>query len=256
MRVAAVIPARMQSVRLPGKPLRLIGGVPMIVRVLERARACAELDRIIVATDSAEIRRVVEAAGGEARLTSAAHRTGSDRVAEVAAAIDEELVLNLQGDEPLVPASTVARLVEFARGRADLTVATAVVPLARESDVVNPNIVKAVGSRAGKALYFSRCPVPYCKSAPLDLAARPGSERVVAGYRKHVGIYLYRREFLLEFVHLEPTPLEIAESLEQLRILEHGYPVFLVDVPEDSISVDTHEDLEVVESLVAERVRT
>jgi len=165
----------------------------MIVRVLERARACAGLHRIIVATDSAEIRRVVESAGGEAWLTSSAHRTGSDRVAEVAADIDEELVLNLQGDEPLLPASTVARLVEFARGRADLTVATAVVPLARESDVVNPNIVKAVGTRAGKALYFSRYPVPYRKSAPLDLAARPGSERVVAGYRKHVGIYLYRR---------------------------------------------------------------
>jgi 3-deoxy-manno-octulosonate cytidylyltransferase (CMP-KDO synthetase) len=253
MRVAAVIPARMQSVRLPGKPLRRIAGVPMILRVLERARACTDLDRIIVATDSEEIHEVVERAGGEAWMTSPHHRTGSDRVAEVAARIDEDLVLNLQGDEPLLPVSTVASLVEFARGCAGLTVATAVVPLVRESDVVNPNIVKAVGACSGRALYFSRYPIPYSKAAPLDLDASPRHGRELTGYRKHVGIYLYRREFLLEFVRLQPTPLEISESLEQLRILEHGYPVFLVEVSEDSISVDTAEDLELVESLIAER---
>src|SRR5262245_26841132 len=249
MRVAAVIPARMQSVRLPGKPLRTIGGVPMIVRVLDRARSCPELDRIIVATDSPEIARAVEAAGGEAWMTSANHCTGSDRVAEVAARLDEHLILNLQGDEPLLPRSTVTRLVEFARGRDDLTVATAVIPLREETDVVNPNIVKAIRGRSGKALYFSRYPVPYRKAAPLDLG-RPRSGRVHDGYFKHVGIYLYRREFLLRFVTLEPTALELSESLEQLRILEHGYPIYLVEVIEDSVSVDTPEDLAHVEALV------
>jgi 3-deoxy-manno-octulosonate cytidylyltransferase (CMP-KDO synthetase) len=240
----------MQSVRLPGKPLLPIAGIPMIVRVLERARACTELDRIIVATDSREIADVVEGAGGEARLTSPAHRTGSDRVAEVAAGIDEELVLNLQGDEPLLPASTVGRLVEFARRHPDLTVVTATLPIVREGDAVNPNIVKAVGSADGRALYFSRWPVPYFKSAPLDPGVH-GSGRSISGCRKHIGIYLYRREFLLKFVKLEPTPLEIAESLEQLRILEHGYPIHLVEAVEDSLAVDTAEDLERVEAVLA-----
>ena len=251
MRVAAVIPARMQSVRLPGKPLKPIAGVPMILRVLERARACPGLDRIIVATDAREIADVVVGAGGEAWMTSPHHRTGSDRVAEVAAGIDEELVLNLQGDEPLLPVSTVARLVEFARRQTDLTVVTATIAITREGDAVNPNMVKAVVGANGQALYFSRCAIPYRKRGPLDPSTAVGEGREVVGYRKHIGIYLYRREFLLRFVTLEPTPLEIAESLEQLRILEHGYPVFVVEAVEDSIAVDTEEDLERVEAIVA-----
>jgi len=249
MRVAAVIPARLQSVRLPGKALRTIGGVPMVVRVLERARACSGIDRIIVATDSPDIKRTVEAAGGEAWLTSSEHRTGSDRVAEVAARIDAELVLNLQGDEPLLPPSTVARLLAFGRGRPDLTVVTAASCLASAADVVNPNVVKVVRGFDGRALYFSRYPIPYRKDAPVRLDATGGDAPAWPGYRKHIGIYLYRREFLLEFVRLDPTPLEIAESLEQLRILEHGHPVYVVDVDEDSVGVDTPEDLERAERL-------
>jgi 3-deoxy-manno-octulosonate cytidylyltransferase (CMP-KDO synthetase) len=239
----------MQSIRLPGKPLLKICGVPMIVRVLDRARACPELDRIIVATDSPEIARAVEGAGGEAWMTSPHHRTGSDRVAEVAAALDEELILNLQGDEPLLPRSTVTRLVEFAHSCAELTVATAVIPLRDEAELADPNIVKAIGGHAKQALYFSRYPVPYRKLQPLDLAA-PNRGTLREGYYKHIGIYLYGREFLLRFVTLDPTPLEISESLEQLRILEHGYPVHLVEVIEDSLSVDTVEDLMQVETLV------
>ena len=251
MRVAAVIPARMQSVRLPGKPLQLIAGVPMIVRVLERARACPELDRIIVATDSDAIVRVVERHGGEAWLTSPDHRTGSDRVAEVAARLDEELILNLQGDEPLLPRSTVRALVNHGTACPELTVVTAIIPLRREHDVVNPNIVKAVGTEQGRALYFSRYPIPYRKVRPLDLTIDQSEQRACAGYFKHIGIYLYRREFLLKYVRLRPTPLEIAESLEQLRILENGYPIQLVTVEEDSVSVDTPEDLAVVEAMVS-----
>ena len=250
MRVAAVIPARMQSSRLPGKPLLRIAGVPMIVRVLERAQACPGLGRIIVATDSEEILSTVERAGGEARMTSSSHRTGSDRVAEVAESLSEEMILNLQGDEPLVPASTLSALIEFGNAHPDLLMATAAVPLREEKDILNPNIVKTVFSPDGRALYFSRCPIPYVKAHPLGSGARP-AERERRHY-KHIGIYLYRRDFLLRFVSLPPTPLEVAESLEQLRVLEHGYPVHVIPVREDSISVDTREDLELVESILAD----
>ncbi len=247
MRVAAVIPARMQSTRLPGKPLLRIAGVPMIVRVLDRARASPELDRVIVATDSEEIIKAVEEAGGEARLTSACHRTGADRVAEVAADLSEELILNLQGDEPLLPVSTISGLVNFARATPELAVASAMVPLPHEADIVNPNITKVVVGVRGTALYFSRYPIPYSKSMPLEFS---GGQRTLTGYFKHVGIYLYRREFLLKYVRLAPTPLEISESLEQLRVLEHGYTMHMVQVEEDSVSVDTPEDAWLVESMI------
>jgi 3-deoxy-manno-octulosonate cytidylyltransferase (CMP-KDO synthetase) len=251
MRIAAVIPARMQSVRLPGKPLRLINGVPMVLRVLQRAKACPGVDRVIVATDSEEVLRVVEAGGGEAWMTSPDHRSGSDRVAEVAEKLSEELILNLQGDVPFLPVSTVEELIQFAVQCKELTVATAVIHLPHEGDIVNPNIVKVVGTRTGRALYFSRFPIPYRSDEPLDLNADRHSSRLCPGYYKHIGIYIYRREFLLEFVRLEPSPLELSESLEQLRTLEHGYPVYLVKVAEDSIGVDTPEDLSAAEVLAA-----
>ena len=251
MKVAAVIPARMQSVRLPGKPLRLINGVPMIVRVVKRAMTCPGVGRVIVATDSEEIKRVVEAGGGEAWMTSTDHRSGSDRVAEVAEKLSEDLILNLQGDVPLLPASTVAELIQFAVQCKELTVATAVIPLQHEGDIVNPHIVKVVGTRSGRALYFSRFPIPYRSGDPLNLNADRHSSRVCHGYYKHIGIYVYSRKFLLQFVRLEPAPLELSESLEQLRTLEHGYPVYLVKVTEDSIGVDTPEDLSAAEVLAA-----
>ncbi len=250
MRVAAVIPARLQSTRLPRKPLLPIAGVPMILRVLDRARACRKLQRVIVATDSEEIRSVVERHGGEARMTSPRHRTGSDRVAEVAAALNEELILNLQGDEPLVPLSTLDRLVDFGMSCPDLKVATAMIPLRVEADIVNPNIVKVVGGCDGKAIYFSRYPIPYRRTRPLDLGSVHAALSEHDGYFKHIGIYLYRRQFLLDYVRMEPTPLEKSEALEQLRILENGHVMHLVEVSEDSVSVDTREDLAIVESLV------
>jgi len=240
----------MQSTRLPGKPLLRIAGKPMILRVLERARSCPELHRIIVATDSEEIRKVVRESGGEAWLTSPDHRTGSDRVAEVAEKLSEELILNLQGDEPLLPPSTVGTLVKFGAGCRSLAMASAMVPLAHEPDIVNPNIVKVVADARGEALYFSRCPIPYRKDSPLDPAAGERALRTVTGYFKHIGIYLYRREFLLKYVRLSPTPLELSESLEQLRALEHGYTIHMVQVEQDSISVDTLEDAHLVETLI------
>ena len=252
MRVAAVIPARMQSTRLPGKPLLRIAGVPMILRVLERVRASPELDRVIVATDSEEICRVVEGAGGEARLTSVHHRTGSDRVAEVAGSLAEEFILNVQGDEPLLPVSTITSLVKFARSSPRMTVASAMVPLLQDVDIVNPNVTKVVVGAGGNALYFSRYPIPYRKQAPLKFRADQAATRSVTGYFKHVGIYLYEREFLQKYVRLAPTPLEISESLEQLRVLEHGYVIHMVQVEEDSVSVDTPEDAALVERIILE----
>ncbi len=223
----------------------------MILRVLERARSCPELHRVIVATDSDEIRRVVEACGCEAWLTSPLHRTGSDRVAEVAEKLSEEVILNLQGDEPLLPPSTISALVRFAGASPDFKVASAMVPLVHEGDIVNPNIVKVVVSASGTALYFSRYPIPYRKESPLDPAAGPDTGRSFKGYFKHVGIYIYRREFLLQYVRLTPTPLELSESLEQLRVIEHGYPIHMVQMEYDSVSVDTPEDVVLVESIIA-----
>ncbi len=247
MKTAVVIPARMQSTRLPGKPLLNIAGVPMILRVLERARACVAFSRVSVATDDREIMAVVQKAGEEAWLTSPLHKTGSDRVAEVASRLSEDLILNLQGDEPLVPLSILDSLVEFGQRCPELTVATPMVPLHDQLDIINPNIVKVVAAPDGRALYFSRHAIPYVKAAPGDDAPRAARAR----HFKHVGIYLYRREFLLRFVSMPPTPLETAESLEQLRILEHGYPIYMVPVAEDSISVDTPEDLLLVEQILA-----
>jgi 3-deoxy-manno-octulosonate cytidylyltransferase (CMP-KDO synthetase) len=250
MKIAAIIPARMHSTRLPGKPLLKIAGVPMIVRVLERARSCPELERIIVATDSEEICNVVRRHSGEAWITAASHQSGSDRVAEVAEKIDAEFILNLQGDEPLFPRSTIQALVQYAFACPDLTVVTPAVPLTREGDIVNPNITKVVSSKSGKALYFSRYPIPYARSNP-PLAGALDSDRALPGYLKHVGMYLYRRDFLLQFVRFKQTPLELAESLEQLRILENGYPIYTVCVAEDSVSVDTPDDLAAVERMIS-----
>ena len=250
MKVVAIIPARMHSARLPGKPLLKIAGVPMIIRVLDRARSCPELDRVIVATDSEEICAVVRQQSGEAWITSPDHQSGSDRVAEVAEKLDAELILNLQGDEPFFPRSTIRALVEHGSNCPGLTVVTPIVPLTREGDIVNSNITKVVSSQSGQALYFSRYPIPYARGRPLQINAL-GSDRILHGYFKHLGMYLYRRDFLLQFVRLKPTPLELAESLEQLRILENGYPVYTVRVAEDSLSVDTPDDLAAAERIVS-----
>jgi len=251
MKIAAVIPARMHSVRLPGKPLLKIAGVPMILRVLERARASSGLSRIIVATDSRDIFRVVAKSGGEVWMTSAKHRTGSERVAEVATGLTESLILNIQGDEPLLPLSTIEKLVRFGLHCADLRVATAKIRLTRLQDVANPNIVKVVTSGEGRALYFSRSPVPYHRDAIINPGGAPAATEDDARFYKHIGIYLYRRDFLLDIVEQPPTPLERAEGLEQLRVLETGHPMHVVEVTEDSLSVDTAEDLAAAEALIA-----
>ena len=241
MNVACIIPARYASTRLPGKPLLDIAGKPMIQHVVERVRQAKRPSRVIVATDDARIFAAVEAFGGEARMTSASHPTGTDRLAEVAAALPEvDLILNIQGDEPLIPPQAIDELISAFDGRDDLQMATLMTPMT-EDEEDNPAAVKVVVSLDGHALYFSRSLIPYPRN--------PGQRRCCF---KHIGIYAYRRDFLLHFATLTPSPLEMTESLEQLRALEHGYRIRVIETPFRSIGVDTPEDLDQVRQLFEE----
>lgn len=228
-RVVVVIPARYESTRLPGKPLAQIHGKPMIQHVYERAARFAA--RVIVATDDRRIHDAVRGFGGEAAWTKSTHRSGTDRVAEVAEGLDEDIVVNVQGDVPFLAEEMIQAAVAPLSIDASLPMGTVKTAITDPADVANPNVVKVVTDRAGNALYFSRSPLPFWRG-----------ERGVTF--KHIGLYAYRRDFLLEFARLEPTPLERAESLEQLRALEHGYRIRVAEVKAASIEVDTPEDLE------------
>ncbi|MFM8873848.1 MAG: 3-deoxy-manno-octulosonate cytidylyltransferase [Phycisphaerales bacterium] len=231
MHAAAVIPARMSSTRFPGKPLADLTGKPMIVHVLERVARCRSVGRILVATDDARIADAVHAAGFEARMTDPAHPNGTSRVAEVARTLQEDLIVNVQGDEPQIEPALVDRTVEALAARPDMPMATLVSPFAPGEDPANPNIVKCVTAVDGRALYFSRSLVPF------DRDRAPGA----AAPRKHVGLYAYRRAFLDVFVGLAPTPLERTESLEQLRALEHGHPILCAEGEAHFTGIDTPE---------------
>ncbi|MBI1815344.1 MAG: 3-deoxy-manno-octulosonate cytidylyltransferase [Deltaproteobacteria bacterium] len=240
-RVVAIIPARYESTRLPGKPLADIHGQPMIQRVYERAQRAAGVDRVLVATDDARIRDAVAHFGGEVVMTSAAHRTGTDRIAEVVANLDADIVVNVQGDLPLLDPTMVAAAVAPLRAESGLPMATIKTAIRGDEELRNPNVVKVVTDRDGFALYFSRSPLPYWRdgAAPADVLAH-----------KHIGLYVYRRDFLLTFARLAPTPLEQAEQLEQLRALEWGFRIKVVEVAAASIEVDTARDLERARALI------
>lgn len=233
MEIVAVIPARFGSTRLPGKPLLSETGFPLIQHVVEAARGAARLGRIIVATDDTRIAEVVAAFGGEAVMTSPDHPSGTDRVAEVAAGIpDADLFVNLQGDEPEINAQEIDRLVAMMERDVEAPMGTLATPIRDEATYRDPSCVKAVLSRSGRALYFSRAPIPHHREgAPVPPQAL-----------LHLGIYAYRRSFLLSLAALEPTPLELSEKLEQLRVLEHGFPIAVEVVPEASVGIDTPED--------------
>jgi len=253
--IVAIIPARYASTRLPGKPLVDIGGLPMIIRVIERARAAPSIDRVIVATDDRRIYDVVESAGYEALMTSASHRTGTDRLAEAAAGLDGELIVNLQGDEPLIDAATIEAVIKPLLDDPRLVMATTCEPICSVEDALDPSVVKVVRDRESFALYFSRNPIPFLRSATLVSGtlqtALNDEQELLKNYAKHTGLYAYRRSFLLDFARLEQTPLERAESLEQLRALENGFRIKVVMVSHRSIGVDTPEDLERVRGLIA-----
>jgi len=237
-RVAVVIPARYGATRLPGKPLAEIDGRPMIWYVWSKASAAKIPSRVVVATDDARIASVVRGFGGEAVLTSPECASGTDRVAEAARGMDEEILINLQGDEPLMHPSVIDAVAAPLLAEPDVLMSTAALPQIDPEEYGRASVVKVVVDARGDALYFSRSPVPHYR----DTGTGP--------YRKHLGIYGYRREFLFRVAALRPSPLEEAERLEQLRVLQAGYRIRVVDVAHDSVGVDTPEDLKAVEERV------
>lgn len=244
--VVAIIPARYDSTRFPGKPLALIGMKPMIQHVYESASKAPGLNRVLVATDDRRIFEAVTRFGGEAMLTSRGHTSGTDRLAEVARKLKAEWVINVQGDLPFVRPQTIWRILRALRRDPSIPMATARTPIRDPADWANPNVVKVVTDNLGFALYFSRAPIPYQRDQGLSGdAERPAASnpaRRGRGYR-HVGVYAYRREFLMKFARLRPTSLERTEGLEQLRALAHGYRIRVADVEEPSVEVNTPEDL-------------
>jgi 3-deoxy-manno-octulosonate cytidylyltransferase (CMP-KDO synthetase) len=238
-RTVAVIPARYQSTRLPGKPLATIQGRTMIEHVYRAASSARTVDVVLVATDDQRIADAVTAFGGVAVMTSAAHRTGTDRLAEVASGLDSEVVVNVQGDEPLILSAQIDAAVHTVLDHPDEVIGTLRCAVRNPADLANPAVVKVVVDATGHALYFSRAPIPHVRTD----ADRPT-------VWKHVGLYAYRRDFLLTIARLAQTPLERAESLEQLRVLEHGYRIATVETHDDTIGVDTPEDLDRVRRLV------
>lgn len=234
-RVVVIIPARYESTRLPGKPLADLHGQPMIQHVYERARRAQAIERVLVATDDERIRAAVAAFGGEVVMTGRAHRTGTDRIAEVASGLDADVVVNVQGDLPLLDPAVVEAAVAPLRADAGLPMATIRTAIHSRDEHENPNVVKVVTDRDGYALYFSRSALP---------CHRDGAAADAVLGHKHIGLYAYRRDFLLTFAQLPTTPLERAEQLEQLRALEHGFRIKVADVGAASIEVDTPTDLE------------
>jgi 3-deoxy-manno-octulosonate cytidylyltransferase (CMP-KDO synthetase) len=242
----AVIPARYGSTRFPGKALADIAGRPMIEHVYRRAAAARNVDAVIVATDDARIADAVTRFGGEVRLTRSTHETGTDRIAEVATDLDCDLVVNLQGDEPLIEPAAIDDAIEPFRSDAHLAMTSLCQRFRENEDAADPNVVKVVINRAGVALYFSRASIPFSRKSG------PGH---VAVLFKHIGLYVQRREFLLKIASLDPTPLERAEALEQLRVLEHGYSIKMIETQYDAIGVDTPEDLERVRRMLTADAR-
>jgi 3-deoxy-manno-octulosonate cytidylyltransferase (CMP-KDO synthetase) len=240
LEVVAVIPARYASTRFPGKPLADIDGRPMIEHVYRRAAASTAVSRVIVATDDLRIATTVTGFGGNVRLTRADHQTGTDRLAEVAASLDCDVVVNVQGDEPLLDPRAITEAVAPFRDPA-ISITTLFRRISSPAELSNPNVVKVVLDRGGFALYFSRAAIPHARDP------RGGWPPLY----KHIGLYAYRRSALLVLAALEPTPLERAEMLEQLRALEHGIRIKAVETAYDTIGVDTPEDLEEVRRLLA-----
>lgn len=254
--VFAIIPARYSSVRLPGKMLLEIAGKPLILHTVERAREAATVNEVIVATDDQRIYDAVTSSGHRAEMTSADHQSGSDRIAEVALDLPEgSIIVNVQGDEPVISPATIDRAVEALLKDDTADMATTCEPIHSLGELLNGNNVKVVVGDNGHALYFSRSPVPWPREAALRHGGNPNraieeEPELLSNFWKHTGLYVYRREYLLKFTRMPTTKLERFEMLEQLRALENGARIRVVDAAARSIGVDTEEDLKIVRGIL------
>lgn len=241
-KTAAVIPARYASSRFPGKALAEIRGEAMIVRVLKAVEKCELIDKVYVATDDLRIKNQVEKAGGRAIMTSAQHQSGTDRIAEAVAEIEAELIVNIQGDEPLIKAEIISRALKPFTEEAELKMSTLKRKISA-AEAKNPDRVKVITDKNNYALYFSRSPIPYYRDAEAEFQ----------NYYQHIGLYVYRKDFLLQYADMERTPLEKAESLEQLRALENGFKIKVLETEAKLIGVDRREDIKLVEKEIKAR---
>jgi 3-deoxy-manno-octulosonate cytidylyltransferase (CMP-KDO synthetase) len=240
MDITAIIPARYSSSRLPGKPLKDICGKTMVQRVYEQVKKVSLVDKVIVATDDQRIFNEVKRFKGNVIMTSKDHKTGTDRLAEVAAKIDTDIIVNVQGDEPLINPSVIKSAIEPLLTDDSLKMSTLRHLIKDEEEINNPNVVKVITDRNKNAIYFSRSKIPYARNSQKF------------NYYKHIGLYVYRRKFLLRFAEMESTTLEVQESLEQLRVIENGYKIKVIETEYDSIGVDTEEDLDKVRNILGE----
>lgn len=254
--VYAIIPARYSSVRLPGKMLLPIAGKPLILHTVERAREAASINEVIVATDDRRIYDAVTSSGHRAVMTSTEHRSGSDRIAEVALGLPEgSIIVNVQGDEPVISPATIDRAVGALLEDETADMATTCEPIHALGELLNGNNVKVVIGDNGHALYFSRSPLPWPREASLRHGGDPNQAieeepELLSNFWKHTGLYVYRREYLLKFTKMPQTRLEKFEMLEQLRALENGAKIRVVDAVTRSIGVDTEDDLKLVRGIL------
>ena len=242
IKTAAVIPARYASKRFPGKALAEILGKAMIVRVYKAVAECELIDEVYVATDDLRIKDRVEKTGGRVIMTSAEHQSGTDRIAEAAAEIEAELIVNVQGDEPLIRAKSIARALKPFAEEEHLKMSTLKTGITA-AEAENPDLVKVITDKNDYALYFSRSKIPYYREAAAE----------DQNYYQHIGLYVYRRDFLLQYAQMERTPLEKAESLEQLRALENGFKIKVLETEASLVGVDRREDIQRVEKVLEQR---
>jgi len=240
-RVVGIIPARYASTRLPGKPLVDIRGKPMVQHVYERTSKAAVLDKVVIATDDERIKEAVLDFGGEVVMTSKAHQTGTDRLAEAAKDIEADIIVNVQGDEPLIAPEMIEEAARPLLNSKEVVMGTLKKRIKDLTELKNPNLVKVVTDQNDYALYFSRAPIPFLRE-----------DRQGTDFHKHIGLYAYQKEFLLDFAQMESTTLEQMESLEQLRALENGYRIKVVETKYSSIGVDTEEDLVKIREMMEE----
>ncbi|MFW6035944.1 MAG: 3-deoxy-manno-octulosonate cytidylyltransferase [Halothermotrichaceae bacterium] len=237
MKIAAIIPARYDSTRFPGKPLADIKGKPMIEHVFNRVKDIEEIDEVIIATDDKRIMERVQAFGGTAVMTSAELTSGTDRIAEATADMNVDIVVNVQGDEPLLNQEMVKEAIQPFYEDPTIVMSTLKKEIIDKEDINNPNVVKVITDKNDNAIYFSRNPIPY-----------PRNEGAI--YYKHIGLYVYNKQFLIEYSQLEQTLLEKSESLEQLRVLENGYKIRVVETKYNTVGVDVPEDIIKVEKIM------